>query len=71
MKGSKANLGNQARKWEGSSEMCVQVRTVDLSHENSGSTLFLDPEVINAASIQKAKIYQFEQQVPQFCFRKA
>jgi len=37
----------------------------------SGSTLSLDPEVINAASIQKAEIYQFEQQVPQFCFRKA
>ena len=36
----------------------------------SGSTLSLDPEVIIAASIQKAEIYQFEQQVPQFCFRK-
>ena len=36
----------------------------------SGSTLSLDPEVINAASIQKAEICKFEQQVPKFCFRK-
>ena len=36
----------------------------------SGSTLSLDPDVINAASIQKAEICKFEQKVPKFCFRK-
>ena len=36
----------------------------------SGSTLSLDPEVINAASIQIAEICKFEQQVPKFCFGK-
>ena len=37
----------------------------------SGSTLSLDPEVINATSIQKAEICKLEQLVPKFCFRKA
>ena len=64
MKESKTNFGNKAR-------ISRKSESREGTVYKSGSTLSLDPEVMNAASIQKAEIYHFEQQVPQFCFRKA